>query len=68
MKASKVFITIDFDNVPGKYDYPQNIPLPRIGETVMFDWGKGRGHGKVYDIRHAITEGLADITIKVREE
>lgn len=68
MKARKVFVTIDIDNVPGKFDYPQNVPMPRIGETIIFDANRGRGHGKVYDIRHVITGNVADITIKIREE
>lgn len=61
-KAKKVFITIDFDWVSGIIDYPQNIPLPRIGETVTLE----HAHGKVYDIRHNISGSVASITIKVK--
>lgn len=67
MKAKKIFVTIDFDNIPGKKDYPQNIPVPRIGETVIVDTKHGCKHGLVYDIRHVITGNLADITIKCKE-
>jgi len=63
MKTNKVFVTIDFDNVPGKMDYPQNIPLPRIGETIIFE----HAAGTVYDVRHIITGKTADITIKVKQ-
>lgn len=69
MKAKKIFITIDFDWVPGKFDYPQNIPIPRIGETVIFsDTSQGCKAGKVYDVRHVITDNVADITIKVKRD
>jgi hypothetical protein len=63
MKAGKVFITIDFDNVPGKFDYPQNVPLPRVGDMVLLD----SNAGKVYEVRHVVTGKVADITIKVRQ-
>lgn len=66
MKAKKIFITIDQDNIPGKVDYPQNLPLPRIGETIIFESNYVRKMGKVYDVRHVITNNVADITIKVK--
>lgn len=70
MKAKKIFITIDFDWVSGKFDYPQNLPLPSIGHRILFDSGGSRGcHcGKVYDITHNITGTVADITIKVNRD
>lgn len=68
MKAKRVFVTIDFDNVPGKFDYPQNVPIPRVGENVVFqtyDCSRCRG-GEVYEVRHVTTYDVTDITIKVR--
>jgi len=47
-----VFITIEFDYIPGIMDYPKHLPLPTIGSEVIFDgnWGK------VNKIKH-ITHG-----------
>lgn len=66
MKADKIYITIEFDNVPGAYDYPQNVPLPKIGETVLFDSIDLHRSmsGTVYDVRHNFCRGLHMITIK----
>lgn len=60
MKAQTVFITIKFEGVEGISDYPQNIPLPQIGHTVIMDVHKS---GKVYDVRHTVTETVVDIKI-----
>lgn len=57
MKANKVFITTEFYDQ--SIDYPQNVPLPTIGNMVMIN---GRG-GRVEDIRHIIQDDL--ITIKI---
>lgn len=66
MKAKLKFITIEFDNVPGIYDYPMNIPLPRVGDTVVFEVPHHGGKsGKVYDVRHIVTGNVADIKLKV---
>jgi len=45
----------DFDN--GKaFDYPKDLPLPRIGETISWcDWGIDKSYYlKVIDIRHSL--------------
>lgn len=48
----RVFITIHFADVPGLFDYPKHLPLPRKEDTIHFD-GK---FGKVSEIKH-MTEG-----------
>lgn len=63
MKAKKIFVTVDFNWIPGTIDYPQNIPLPRIGETIIMS---GTHKGVVYDVRHVITGNVADIKICVK--
>ena len=70
MKAKKIYITITFDWVPGMFDYPQNTPIPRIGELITFDTDHSHGchHGRVYDIRHNISDTVATITIKVKRD
>lgn len=67
MKATLKFTTIEFDNIPGLFDYPMNLPLPRIEDTVIFQNDKVNTAGKVYDVRHVITGNVAEIKIKVRE-
>jgi hypothetical protein len=67
MKASKVFITIEQDNVAKKLDYPKNMPLPRVGETVFYETSRGKVVGTVYDVRHTVTGSIADINIKVKD-
>jgi hypothetical protein len=51
-KKKTVFITIEFADVPGLFDYPKHLPLPGIGERVIFN----SKYGRVSDISH-ITEG-----------
>jgi len=68
MKAKKIFVVIDFDWVSGLFDYPKNIPIPRIGENIIFqnDLSGGCRYGQVYDIIHNINDTVANITIKVK--
>lgn len=70
MKAKKIFVTVEFDNVPGAFDYPQNVPLPEIGHTIVTQTPETCRclHGKVYDVRHVLTDTLMDIKIKARDE
>lgn len=70
MKAKKIFITIDFDWVPGIFDYPQNIALPRVGKQVIFQtmYSRGCHAGTVYDVRHNISDSVVTITIKVKRD
>lgn len=65
MTAKRIFVTIEFDYVPGVFDYPKNAPLPRIGETLIYDNGRVNNTGKCYEIRHIISGKVADIKIKV---
>ncbi len=51
-KRKTIFITIEFADVPGLFDYPKHLPLPRIGERVIYS-GKS---GRVSEVSH-ITEG-----------
>lgn len=56
----KVFITIEFADIPGLFDYPKHLPIPQKDDVVHFD-GK---FGKVEVIKH-MTEGtVTDIRIK----
>ena len=41
-KRKTVFITIEFADVPGLFDYPKHLPLPKIGERVIFNSKYGR--------------------------
>lgn len=57
MKVKTIFITVQFiidgTGTTKLIDYPQNIPLPRKDEFIIFNGFSGR----VREIRH-ITEGL----------
>lgn len=58
--SKKVFITIEFADIPGIFDYPKNLPIPQKDEVVHFN-GK---FGKVEVVKH-MTEGtVTDIRIK----
>ena len=58
--SKKVFITIEFADVPGVFDYPKHLPIPGKEDIVHLD-GK---FGKVEVVKH-ITEGtVTDIRIK----
>ncbi len=66
MKATTIFTTIRFGGGDA-YDYPSNIPLPRVGELVSFTANDNTyHHGKVWRIWHTITNDLADIKILVQ--
>lgn len=55
-----VFITIDFAGIAETFDYPKHLPIPGIGDEVIFN-GK---FGKVELVRH-MTEGtVTHISIK----
>lgn len=59
LKRKTVFITIEFADVPGVFDYPKHLPLPRIDEIVHFN----SKFGKVLEVKH-MTEGVVtDIRI-----
>lgn len=58
-KRKKVFITIGFTGIPGLFDYPKYLPLPRIGEEIHFN-GK---FGRVSVIKHMIEGTVTEIMI-----
>ncbi len=58
MQAKKIFITVESDYWKA-IDYPQNAPIPRIGETCFCN---GMG-GKVLDIRHTLQDDVLIIRI-----
>lgn len=58
-KRKTVFITIEFADVPGLFDYPKHLPLPRIGERVIFN-GK---FGRVSEVSHVTEDTVAEVKI-----
>ena len=56
-KRKTVFITIEFADVPGLFDYPKHLPLPRIGEAIHYE-GK---FGRVSEIKHIIEGTVTEI-------
>ena len=55
-----VFVTIEFQNIPGLFDYPKHLPLPKIGERVIFNSKSGR----VSEISHITENSVSEIKIK----
>jgi hypothetical protein len=55
----KVFITILFSDVPGIFDYPKHLPIPKKDDVIHFN-GK---YGKVEFIRHMTNGNVTDIRI-----
>lgn len=55
-KRKTVFITIEFAYVPGLFDYPKHLPLPRIGEAVHYEGKFGRVSEIKYMIEGTVTE------------
>lgn len=62
MKTKTIFIIVS--NVHVAVDYPQNVPLPRIGETVVTN--DPLLSGIVQDIRHNIMGDTHEIQIVVQ--
>lgn len=58
MKAKKIFVTVE-SNVWKAVDYPQNAPIPRIGETCLWN---GFG-GRVIDVHHTLQDDVLIIRI-----
>ena len=58
-KRTKVFITIHFDYVPGLFDYPKHLPIPRIGETILLD----DRIGIVSNVKHMTSGSITEIKI-----
>lgn len=55
----KKFITIEFADVPGLFDYPKYLPLPRKDDVIHFE-GK---YGIVSVVRFMIEGDVSDIKI-----
>ena len=55
----KVFITIEFADIPGVFDYPKHLPIPQKDEVIHFNGM----FGNVDVVKH-MTEGtVTDIRI-----
>ena len=63
MKKPTVFITIEFANIVGLFDYPKHLPVPSKNDIVILD-GKS---GRVVAVRHVISGNVAEITIVCAE-
>ena len=59
-KTKKVFITIEFPDIPGVFDYPKYLPIPQKDDEIHFN-GK---LGKVEVIKHMTVDNVTDIRIK----
>jgi hypothetical protein len=59
---NKVFITIEFWNVPGFFDYPKHLPLPRKDDSVHLNGNSGT----VDLVRHGTTGTITTIRIICR--
>ena len=58
-KKNIVFVIIEFNGVNGAFDYPDYMPIPMIGERVIFN-GKS---GRVTDISHNTEGTFSEIKI-----
>lgn len=59
MKRKILFITIEFADIPGLFDYPKYLPLPKLGERIIFN-GK---FGRVSEISHITEDSVTEIKI-----
>jgi len=62
-KVDKFHITVT--NEAGCFDYPQNMPIPRIGETVILTVAGTTHTGIVRDIRHIVSGNLSVVNITI---
>lgn len=58
-KSKKVFITIEFADVPGIFDYPKHLPLPQKDDIIYFEGYRG----KVDTVMHMTKGTVTDIRI-----
>ncbi len=58
-KKPTVFITFEIDNVPGLFDYPKHLPIPRVDEVIIIDGMAG----KVRELRHVTSGNVSEIKI-----
>lgn len=57
-KKKRTYVTVEID---GKaYDYPKDIPIPRIGECISIDYS---GFGKVTKIFHQVVDNFRYVSI-----
>lgn len=60
LKLKRVFITIEFADIAGIFDYPKHLPIPSKDDVVHFN-GK---FGKVEVVKHMTEGNVTDICIK----
>lgn len=65
MKKRTVFITL-YKEAHNLCDYPKGLPVPKIGETVIFENGQISITGTVYDVRHVSSGEVSEIKICVK--
>ncbi|WKZ60785.1 MAG: hypothetical protein QY309_04725 [Cyclobacteriaceae bacterium] len=58
-KKPTTFITLEIDSVPGLFDYPKHLPIPRIDEVIIFE----SHHGKVREVRHMTSGTVHEVKI-----
>lgn len=57
-KKKRTYVTVEID---GKaYDYPKDMPIPRIGECLSVDYS---GFGKVTKIFHQVVDNFRYVSI-----
>lgn len=57
-KKKRTYVTVEID---GKaYDYPKDMPIPRIGECISVDYS---GFGKVTKIFHQVVDNFRYVSI-----
>ena len=57
--SKTVFITIEFWNVNGLFDYPKHLPIPQRNDIVHFN-GK---YGRVEVVKHMTEGSVTEIKI-----
>lgn len=75
MKAKEYYVSVEFENkLTGsgfiQFSYPDNVVLPKIGETVIYETEASRVcySGKVFDIRHNVSGSTTMVTIRVKND
>jgi hypothetical protein len=56
----KVFITIEFADIAGVFDYPKYLPIPRKDDVIHFN-GK---FGKVEVVKHMTEGSVTEVRIE----
>jgi len=63
MKIKTVFITLAIEGVDKLFDYPQNVPLPRQGELIIYN----EHVGIVSSVKHMISGDVIEIKINTKK-